>query len=485
MSSDDERAPWSAEDSDPPEDCCGFELLSADVNLEERYDDLEAWRTRWESASCCREVWEDGRCRWHADAEPAVLREAVEERDERVQNLDGVVLRDVELDDGVSFAGCRLRGATFDTVTAHEADFADCDLRLAEFPDADLQDAKFPKADLRYAEFPEADLRYAEFPDAFLHRAEFPEADLRGAEFPDASLWDAEFPEADLRYAEFPDASLLQAEFPNADLQDAEFPKADLRRAEFPDAFLRGAEFPKADLPNAEFPDASLWDADLSDADLSGVNLSGADLRGVDMTGTTANQGTTVGRMCTELSSPEEYDQLAQGYHELKEALSEEGLSQRARQARALEQQARTAEAWERFKHQSSERVRQLPTPDEPGQWLSSPWPSPEIRTQFFTAVGGTLSRGLTGYGTRPLYVLVWTAVIVLVTTALFAFGPTPDGGWTGGPLYYSIVTFVTAPPHPPKQVGALTRAVVLLETYLGTALIVLLGYVLGTRERV
>jgi hypothetical protein len=116
---------------------------------------------------------------------------------------------------------------------------------------------------------------------------------------------------------------------------------------------------------------------------------------------------------------------------------------------------------------------------------LLPPWPSPEIRTQFFTAVGGTLSRFLTGYGTRPLYVLFWTAAIVLVTTTLFAFGPAPANGWEGGPLYYSVVTFVTAPPHPPMGAGVVTRAVVLLETYMGTALIVLLGYVLGTRERV
>ncbi|MBB6647500.1 hypothetical protein [Halobellus ruber] len=99
--------------------------------------------------------------------------------------------------------------------------------------------------------------------------------------------------------------------------------------------------------------------------------------------------------------------------------------------------------------------------------------------------MGGWLSRGLTGYGTRPLFVLLWSAAIVLGTTALFGLGPEPPEGWRGGPLYYSVVTFVTAPPHPPRQVGAVTRAAVLIETYLGTALIVLLGYVLGTRERV
>jgi hypothetical protein len=235
-------------------------------------------------------------------------------------------------------------------------------------------------------------------------------------------------------------------------------------------------------------------EADLSDQDLSGVNLSRADLRGVSMVGMTANQGTTVGKICTDLSSPEEYDQLARGYHELKEALSEEGLSQRARRARALEQQARTAEARESFKLQSRKRIGQLRTPWGEIKSMVPLWPDADVpsrpdaqvRTQFLSAVGGTLSRYLTGYGTRPLYVLLWTAAIILVTTALFAFGPAPSGnGWEGGPLYYSVVTFVTAPPHPPNGAGTVTRAAVLLETYIGTALIVLLGYVLGTRERV
>jgi hypothetical protein len=101
------------------------------------------------------------------------------------------------------------------------------------------------------------------------------------------------------------------------------------------------------------------------------------------------------------------------------------------------------------------------------------------------TWFGGVLSRYLTGYGTRPAYVLGWTALILLVTTLWFTFGPSPSEGCRGGPLYYSVVTFVTAPPHPPTEVGPITRAIVLGETYVGTALIVLLGYVLGTRDRI
>lgn len=150
-----------------------------------------------------------------------------------------------------------------------------------------------------------------------------------------------------------------------------------------------------------------------------------------------------------------------------------------------LEQQARTAEAQARFKTQFAERVQQLRTLDGWRQWLSPPWPDSQVRIQFLRSVGGTLSRWLTGYGTRPSYIFLWTMCIVVGTTVLFALGPKPVGGWEGGPLYYSVVTFVTSPPHPPRGAGTVTRAVVLGETYFGTALIVLLGYVLGTRERI
>lgn len=76
--------------------------------------------------------------------------------------------------------------------------------------------------------------------------------------------------------------------------------------------------------------------------------------------------------------------------------------------------------------------------------------------------------------------------------------------GWTsepieGGTLYYTIVTFVTSPPHPIPEVQgsinvlqttildlqSLNQAVLLFQTYAGTVLIILLGYVLGNRDRI
>ena len=48
---------------------------------------------------------------------------------------------------------------------------------------------------------------------------------------------------------------------------------------------------------------------------------------------------------------------------------------------------------------------------------------------------------------------------------------------------YHSIVTFTTAPPEEPH--GKIVRSVAMAETFLGTLLVVFLGYVLGNREQV
>jgi hypothetical protein len=49
--------------------------------------------------------------------------------------------------------------------------------------------------------------------------------------------------------------------------------------------------------------------------------------------------------------------------------------------------------------------------------------------------------------------------------------------------LYYSIVTFTTAPPEPPLNYA--TSVIAGIETFAGTAAIIFLGYVLGSRERI
>lgn len=245
--------------------------------------------------------------------------------------------------------------------------------------------------------------------------------------------------------------------------------------------FLASADLTDADLRRTDLTDANLLCSNLTNSNLSCANLSGTGMFGVKLTHTkideiTVNQYTHLDRLPVELSKviqlsqvlvsfelarqiilpnysrklePEEWDSLAQNYHQFKNAFSEKGHGENARDAYVLERKARTRQAW----------------------FDGSP----------ISFLGGVLSGLLTGYGVRPIRVLGASLAFLLFTAVwydLAGFKP------NGGPLYYTVVTFVTSPPNPPTGASLPTRLVILLETYLGTVLTVLLGYVLGNRER-
>ncbi|MFB6176930.1 MAG: hypothetical protein ABEI99_07270 [Halobaculum sp.] len=153
----------------------------------------------------------------------------------------------------------------------------------------------------------------------------------------------------------------------------------------------------------------------------------------------------------------------ARAYHDFRTEASEDGYDELARDLYVLERKARTRAAF----------------PSQP-----------------VTFLGGVLLGLLTGYGVRPRRVLIWTISFLTITTLWFSQAGVVFEGWnttydilgfefTTGSLYYSVTTFVTAPPHPPQNAGLLTDLLVILETYLGTVLTVLLGYVLGNRNRI
>ena len=256
-------------------------------------------------------------------------------------------------------------------------------------------------------------------------------------------------------------------------LDSAFLVEADLRNAD-----LSGANFPWADLSGADLPDADLSGADLRNANLSKVDCAGLEIE--DAGEIRVSSRTRVGSAVPlrsgfrhrpfrfdKFDTAPYWDRRARGYERLRTVFQEKGLDEHHRTLYSYQRRARAKEAL---------RARQ------PIQWL-----------------GNYLSRALTGHGVRVSRVFLWTAVVLLAPWYWYGLVE----GWAGeplrsGPLYYSVVTFVTAPPHPMPAVegsvdlfpfavdrGSLTRAVVLFQTYAGTALIVLLGYVLGNRDRI
>lgn len=243
-------------------------------------------------------------------------------------------------------------------------------------------------------------------------------------------------------------------------------------------AFLVEADLPWADLSGADIPSADLHETDLSEADLRGADLSKVDCAGLEIEDAgevRVSSRTRVGSGVPlrsgfrhrpfEFGNAPYWDARARGYERLRKVFQEKGLDGHHRTLYSYQRRARAKEALR------TGRVV---------QWL-----------------GNYLSRALTGHGVRVSRVFLWTAVVLLGPWYWYGLVE----GWAGeplqgGPLYYSVVTFVTAPPHPMPAVegsvdlfpfavdrGSLTRAVVLFQTYAGTALIVLLGYVLGNRD--
>lgn len=282
--------------------------------------------------------------------------------------------------------------------------------------------------------------------------------ELHGAVARRCDLTSISFPEGvGLVAADLSGANLDDAELVGVNLEDAALPEADLD-----DADLSAGNIVDADLSGADLEGTILSAANLEDADLSDANLTGADLRRAYLHNTTLADATLARN--TRIDAPREHiqqdlpaageseqqhDRIARMNHELRVAYSANGLTGRARTARVRERKARRREA-------RAEGGR---------GWLAYLW---SCGSQLFT-----------GYGIQLRWIGTMMIVLWLLSAAVY-WGSGMDPRQS---LYYSIVTFTTSPPNTPPP--GFAKAVAGFETFAGTAAIVFLGYVLGTREQV
>ena len=289
----------------------------------------------------------------------------------------------------------------------------------------------FRGCSLQYADLSGADLMEADLPGADLRFADLPDADLQYADLTDATLWEADLTDADLQYADLPGANLREADLPGANLREADLSGADLR---------------EADLSDAKLAELSCTDVTLS---------RGTTFLEQKTYAQRVREGVVAVRRSLDPRSserdPAEYDTEARTYGELRRAYSANGLLGRARKARVRERRARRREA-----------------KAEGGVGGTGAW---------FLSL---LSEIFTGYGVRLLPVVGWMLVLYVGSTVVY--WQLTDWGVRYS-LYYSIVTFTTAPPElPPSGIPAIVASI---ETFAGTAAIIFLGYVLGSRERI
>lgn len=476
------------------------------------------WKGDVQSNCCYRETWRDfDRCIWHAEPDNNIEKPIEELQSVRedsahqhatrhkrgqsaVELLDGAKLNGIEFHEGISFKKCSLRDsnisqANLSDLNLRDAVLSDTNLRGTDLSNVDLKNANLSSArlydaDLSGANLSNTNLNYARigntnfvntnlFGSDFLHarvsNVDFTRTRTASTQFDKAELEDVNFSEGDLRWASFSEATLKSVNLSEtilwaADLSEGVLNGVNLSKADFvdprdPDGPPDGADLSGADLIEANLSKSNLAYCDLSGANLRGATLSGADLRHTKLSNIKLNQRTEFGKSLPELRGSDSWDRLAQAYHDIKIEFAENGIDEGARRVRILERRARTKEA--------------------------------QAAGDRLVAVGDILHYALTGYGVRVLPVFKWTGLILLFTTVWYSVFPpsvestnpvAPNIGIIKEAVYYSVVTFVTSPPYAPRTtgwiVGNLTFFVTLLETYVGTTLIILLGYVLSNRDR-
>jgi uncharacterized protein YjbI with pentapeptide repeats len=372
--------------------------------------------------SCCwRETPDEhDQCVWHADTNEIpksvrTLQSACAPPETREKNSPYT-----ELLDGAKLSGVNLEGRiSFENVSLRDSDLSNADLGGTDLSNADLGGTDLSNADLLKADLSNADLL----------KADLSNADLGGTDLSNADLLKADLSNADLLKADLSNADLLKADLSNADLLKADLSNASLFMADLPNANLR-----KANLSNANLREADLSSVNLASANLFKINCS--DLSIDDVSKVAVNSRTRISSRIplrsgfrhrpTSVWKSDYWDGRARGYELLRKVFQEKGLDYHHRKLYSFQRKARAKEAL---------RIGLLI------QWL-----------------GNYFSRILTGHGVMVTRVFFWTALVILVPWYWYGLVE----GWTqqsldGSPLYYSIVTFVTSPPHPLPDVQGST----------------------------
>lgn len=499
---------------EPPEDRCEFVLTPEEVyqrrtgveevEVEETGDgwkvgylvdgdwerntiDEQEWNTEYSAFSCWREAWDENRCVWHAQIEDKPAFELKRERTDNWERLDCAVLVGSMIQYEISFRDCSLELADCIGIDLHGTNLTDADLNRA-----DLTHANLNRADLTHAHLPKADLTDAHLNRANLTHAHLPKADLTDANLVRIDITHAYLPEADLtntnfRWADFTNADLTGVDLTDAYLRWADFTNANLNEANLTDAYLPEADLTDVDLQNTDLSNANLSGAilrgsDFEGTDLRGAVLTGADLRDVSLSNAHVNATTKFGRQTAaenEISSATGWNGMSRTYHSLKNFFSENGLTAKARQHHLLERDARRLEARE-----------------EGGV---AGWSS---------YLGSWASRYLTGYGVSVKQILINIFVVLFFSTLGYAFfgvqstkqslsveylldvfnsGASTALLWQTlfDSIYFSMITFTTVGYGVVGPETQAAKTIAIVEAFLGTVLIVLLGYVLGNRESI
>ncbi|WP_157969473.1 pentapeptide repeat-containing protein [Haloplanus rubicundus] len=373
-----------------------------------------------------------------------------------VELLDGANLQGVDISDDLSLENVAMRQSHASNVSIsggefHEADFGGTDFEGAEFTNADFSSANFKETIFINADLNNVDLAAADLTNSDLSNIHFDTVNLGTATLTNANLTNAKLTKVNLGTATLANADLTDAEFDaylgTATLTDANFANTDLSNVN-----LNGANLSETDLSNQDFSGtnlsgSNLRKANLSNANLAGSNLSKSDLREANIEDISVDGRTTCKRLDKD---SRDLDSTARACHNLKTVFSDHGLVGKARNMYVQERRIRSLEAK-----------------------MSDGW----FNRRY---LGSLPSRIFTGYGVQIGNLVGWMILLFVISTGVYVNAGVESSFSEN--VSYSVLAFTVAPPRVPS--GTTTQVVMMIETFFGTLSIVLMGYILGNRER-
>lgn len=381
-------------------------------------------------------------------------------------DLTGSDLSGADLSEATLFiatlSGATLLGITGSGATLRQADLSGTNLRGVDLSDMVLIGADLSGATLIDANLPSDYLSKGNLGGADLRRVNFSGEDMKAVDLSGANLRHTNLSETNLRYADLRGAILIYADLSNANLERANLAEADLSAANLSEADLRYATVSEATLI-----DASLSQADIRDAELDRTILGDMSLSNIRLSSRTKfYEGfkSTLGPSYPQIGRrPERWRAHARDSRMLATLCSEQGYIQNARVLTVWEKRARRNEEF--------------------------------ANRNLLSVIGYSVNWQATGYGISVRRVVRNMLLLFVVSTYVYldygineTLQPASAVGvesrispYIVEILYFSVVTFTTSPPT--AVTVEISQWIAMAETFLGTLLIVLLGYVLGTRE--
>lgn len=505
-----------------PAERCGRTIEYADPGLP---GDVTCWRETWRGYD---------QCIWHAPVEDKPADEIGEARTGHPERLDGAVLRDVDLDDRVSFADCVLveadltgadvfepdradgltwgpqsrtasfRGADLSRADLFDADITPADLRGATLAGADVRNATLRRTDLGGADLTGADFGLAVLRDAYLRGVEVEETTFLDTDLSGVDLAGTDLTTADFRGVDLTDTNLRRADLGDADLFGADLGGADLRYADLAGAKLQGCSMDGANARNSCLDGAHLESAVLNRTDLRGASLRNAFLYQVQFSDARIDDRTAFEETCIyesdDVSPTIDADTRADAneiaplnaatwvYRRLEALHEENALAQRAREYHVRKEEAQRKYYWNRWADVDDAGR----TGGIVGKW------------NLWRALVYEVNRRTSRHGESPYRVVRSSVLTVAFSAVLYPFaGIKPEGGqpitWAGAlepgsgaaettvdllavfaeSIYFSTITFTTLGYGDVRPLGW-AKALATVESFVGALFLALLVFVLG-----